>query len=149
MPNKVKISKRDDKFRGNNAASSIKKARFWFFTVMSMIWIRNRNFAKVGTGTAINRYHKVPHHCLKTWSKPRIFTVPLHSKTPYHYPTKLGTVPLVPVKKSYWREERRKRTCFFEPCFQSTSFWILMRIRYSGYGSICPKNDIWHCFLSV
>jgi hypothetical protein len=44
----------------------VEKLGYIMVWIQFRIWIRNRNrnFSKVGTGTAINRYGRVPQHCL-------------------------------------------------------------------------------------
>jgi hypothetical protein len=74
---KVKKSKMKSDFLGNNAASDIEKVPkilLFLKTVPKIVWIQNgnRNFSKVGTGTAVN--HKgsttlVAWLCSVSWNR--------------------------------------------------------------------------------
>ncbi len=63
FPVKTKNKKWVDNFLDSNAASNIKKTRFYqhfFLTVLNMVWFRirnrHRNFSKVITGTGISSF---------------------------------------------------------------------------------------------
>ncbi len=86
MDAKVQNQKLDENFTWNDVVSFNREARFCkrkiinTFTawVRFRIWIRNRNFSKVGTGTAINRYgSKISYLNSNEMTHPTHFVMPL------------------------------------------------------------------------